>query len=441
MNSSGLSYTARSPARVPFTMPAILRTALTLLLLCPALSHAASAARQYDAHYLAEIRPQTGTIHVELKLSGERLPRKIVFHIDPKRHRAMTSSDPLEITNTTVTWQPRGKFSQLNYDFVINHERAPGRYDSLLTADWTVFRGDKLVPRAAVTAVRRLESRATLEFVLPQGWAAITPYGPANAKILRLDDPGRRFDRPEGWMLAGKIGSRAELIGGIQTLVAAPTGESARRQDMLAFLNWNLPHLAGVFPTFPKRLLIVSAGDPMWRGGLSGPASLFLHSGRPLISENRTSALLHELVHVAMGIHGDPESDWIAEGFAEFYSLETLRRSGGIGKQRYAEAISKLAKWGNRTPSLFGSESSGMRTARAVITMKAVDVEIRSLTAGRASLDDVARELAAQQGEVSLERLQAVAAKIAGQPLKSLERSKLTGGTTDKVTTKNAKGT
>jgi hypothetical protein len=409
-------------------MPAILRTALSLLLLCPALSHAAAAGvRQYNAHYLAEIRPQTGTIHVELKLAGERLPRKIVLHIDPKRHRAMTSTDPLEITDTTVTWHPHGKFSRLNYDFVINHERAPGRYDSLLTNDWTVFRGDKLVPRAAVTAVRGLESHATLEFVLPQGWAVITPYGPTNAKILRVDDPRRRFDRPEGWILAGKLGSRAELIGGIQTLVAAPTGENARRQDMLAFLNWNLPHLAGVFPTFPKRLLIVSAGDPMWRGGLSGPASLFLHSGRPLISENRTSALLHELVHVAMGIYGDAESDWIAEGFAEFYSLETLRRSGGIGKQRYAEAMAKLAKWGKHAPSLFGSESSGMRTARAVITLKAADDEIRSLTAGRASLDDVARELAEQQGEVSLERLQAVAAKVAGHPLKSLERSKLTG--------------
>ena len=43
------------------------------------------------------------------------------------------------------------------------------------------------------------------------------------------------------------------------------------------------------------RLLIVSAGDPMWRGGLSGPSSMFLHSDRPLISENRTSTLLHEL--------------------------------------------------------------------------------------------------------------------------------------------------
>jgi len=407
----------------------IRRTILTtLLLLCTALPAAAAptaAKRHYSAHYVAEIRPQSGVIHVELKLSGERLPKKIVLQVDPKRQRGFTSTDVLDVATTTVTWQPRGKFSRLNYDFVIDHERAPGHYDSLLKNDWAIFRGDKLVPRARVTAVRGLESNATLEFLLPEGWAVITPYGPTNAKVLHIDDATRRFDRPQGWMLAGKLGSRAESIAGIQTLVAAPAGDGARRQDMLAFLNWNLPHLAGVFPTFPKRLLIVSAGDPMWRGGLSGPASLFLHSSRPLISENRTSTLLHELVHVAMGIYGDSESDWIAEGFAEYYSIETLRRSGGIGQSRYDDAIARLARWGKGAPTLFAKESSGARTARAVIALKALDAEIRAATAGKASLDDVARELAVHNGKVSLERLQSVAAQFAGRPLQSLERSRL----------------
>ena len=182
-----------------------------------------------------------------------------------------------------------------------------------------------------------------------------------------------------------------------------------------------------MFPAFPQRLLIVSAGDPLWRGGLSGPASLFLHSSRPLISENRTSTLLHELVHVAMRIHGDRESDWMVEGFAEFYSLETLRRSGGISEQRYEEAIQRLANWGARQPDLFSKHSSGAQTARAVIVLKAADDEIRKLTQGRASLDDVARELATRRGEVSLEMLQSIAQKVAGQPLQSLDRMRLTG--------------
>jgi len=391
------------------------------------LAPASAEAATYEARYRAQVLPEAGKVHVELKLTGTKLPSKIVLRIDPHRHLSFASTDPFEVKDSQVTWRPRGKFSRLSYDFVVNHERSPGRYDSLMTKDWALFRGDKLVPRATVTSVKGLEARTTLEFVLPETWTAITPYAPASNGALPIDDPKRRFDRPTGWMLVGKLGNRGERIAGIQTIVAAPAGDSVRRQDMLSFLNWNLPQLANVFATFPKRLLIVSAGDPMWRGGLSGPGSLFLHADRPLISENRTSTLLHELVHVAMGIRGDHESDWIVEGFAEFYSIETLQRSGGISKQRYEEAMQRLGDWGKRTPDLFAKRSSGAQTARAVVVLKEADQEIRKLTQGRASLDDVAGELAKRRGEVSLELLQSIAKQVAGKPLQSLERQRLSG--------------
>jgi hypothetical protein len=386
---------------------------------------AATAPVFYDAHYRAEVRPATKLMHVELKLSGDRLPRKLVFTIDPHRHQAFASTDKIEVSGKTVTWYPQGRFSRLNYDFVINHERSKDHYDSLITQDWALFRADKMVPRIAVTAARKLHSRATLEFVMPAEWTAATPYPSSAQNQWLIDDPQRRFDRPAGWILLGKLGKRSEIIAGVQTLVAAPMGNNARRQDVLAFLNWNLPPLLEVFPKFPRRLLVTSAGDPMWRGGLSGPSSLFVHADRPLVSENRTSTLLHEIVHVAMGLRADEESDWIVEGFAEYYSLETLHRSGGIGKQRYTEALRRLREWAQRAPSLFEKSSAGATTARAVIALKQADDEIRQATSGKANLDDVARELASSRGEVTLERLQSITAKIAGRPLKSLERSAL----------------
>lgn len=405
-------------------MPSALRIAVVAAALIAA---SPVLAATYDAHYRVEAQPASGNLHVELKLSGETLPGKIVFTVDPRRHRNFTSTDSVEVADDTVTWRPHGKHSRLYYDFVVNHERSSGRFDSLMTRDWALFRGDRLIPSARVTAVRGLESRATLEFQLPQEWTAVSAYPALPSGHFHIDDPARRFDRPRGWMLIGKLGKRSEMIGGVQTIVAAPAGDSARRQDTLSFLNWNLPHLLNVFPDFPRRLLVVSAGDPMWRGGLSGPSSLFIHASRPLISENRTSTLLHELVHVAMGIRGDEESDWIVEGFAEYYSIETLHRSGGIGQQRYEQAMERLEKWGRRTINLFDARSSGATTARAVIVMKEVDSEIRALTGNQASLDDVARELAARGGEVTLERLQATAQKIAGKPLRSLERPTLSG--------------
>lgn len=386
-------------------------------------AHAASPAF-YDVTYRTTFDPDVAHVAVEVELAGEKLPSRIRLAADPLRYRNFRSTDPLQVGNEEVVWQPQGKKSRLRYDFIVNHKR-PGGYDSYRTRDWALFRGDKLVPSASVTAAKRLQSRATLELILPADWTAAMPYAADGKFRYRIDDPERRFDRPAGWMLVGKIGVRSERVEKVNVVIAAPEGDNARRQDALAFINWNLPKLLEVFPQFPKRVLVVSAGDPMWRGGLSGPGSLFLHSDRPLISENRTSALLHELVHVAMGIRGDPESDWIVEGLAEFYSIQTLRASGGIGQRRYEQAMESMRRWAVRAPSLFVKTSNGTTTARAVLVFQAVDAEIRKLTNNAASLDDVARKLASERGEVSLSHLQAVAQQVAGKPLHSLQREHL----------------
>jgi predicted metalloprotease with PDZ domain len=385
----------------------------------------AASPRYYDAAYRVTFQSGASDAQVELKLSGEQLPSKIVLLIDPQRHRAFSSNVPLEIDDQEVVWRPKGKQASLRYRFVVNHQRTSGSYDSYITRDWALFRGDKLSPRTRVTAAADLHSRTTLEFDLPKGWSAVTPYSAAGELRFAIDDPKRRFDEPEGWMLVGKIGVRSERIQHVTAVIAAPEGDKARRQDALAFINWNLPQLLEVFPQFPKRVLIVSAGDPMWRGGLSGPASIFLHTSRPLISENRTSPLLHELVHVALGIRGDHESDWIVEGLAEFYSIQTLRRSGGISQRRYEQAVENLQRWAQRAPTLFTKSSTGPTTARAVLVFQRVDSEIRGLTGNAASLDDVARKLAAKRGEVSLALLQDVAREVAGKPLQSLQRQRL----------------
>lgn len=404
---------------------------VAIALLATASTASAAKIAYYDATYRASFKPGVEHAQVELELKGEKLPSKVVLQVDPQRYRNFHSSEPLEVGPKEVVWRPQGKQSSLRYEFIVNHQRSSGSYDSYLTQDWGLFRGDKLTPSTRVTAARNLQSRTTLQFDLPKGWSAVTPYPAVGEQTsgnpsFRIEDPKRRFDEPEGWMLVGKIGVRSERIHHVNTLIAAPEGESARRQDALAFINWNLPKLLDVFPDFPKRVLIVSAGDPMWRGGLSGPSSIFLHSDRPLISENRTSPLLHELVHVALGIRGDDESDWIVEGLAEFYSIQTLRRSGGIGQKRYEQAMDNLKKWARRAPTLFAKSSTGATTARAVLVFQQVDAEIRALTDGAKSLDDVARALAADRGEISLVQLQEIARQVAGKPLQSLQRERLT---------------
>ncbi|WP_444931169.1 hypothetical protein ACJJIF_05120 [Microbulbifer sp. SSSA002] len=395
-----------------------------LLILSLLLTLLSPAVRAYEILYTAEISPDSQLAQVEIALSGEDMPSKLVLNLSSGRYRDLQSSSPLEIEGDKANWRPEGKNPTLKYHFVINHQRSNGGFDSRITKDWAILRSDKLI--APVSATSRGRSTAQLKLLLPDEWYAALPYPKTEDNLYQLSDPKRKFVRPKGWMIVGKIGSRQDLIAGTETRVAGPKDENLRRQDTLAFLNWNLPELKKIFPLFPDHLLIVTADDPMWRGGLSGTRSLYMHADRPLISGNRTSSMIHELVHVGTGIHGDDESDWIVEGLAEFYSLEILRRTGGISETRYQEAMDKLVNWGKKAPSLLVKRSSGPITARAAGVMQQLDREIREASNGKASIDDVARELARTRGEVTLKRFRLLSEKAAGRPVAALAIENLT---------------
>ncbi len=392
---------------------------------------ARAAAREYAVGYRVEVLPEEGIARVGILLGGlpGAVPSRLTFTIDPERHSAFSGNGKVETPEAgTVVWEPPSKGGRLDYVFKVERRKGENHYDARMTPDWAIFRADHLVPSVAVRSHPDAVSRSTVEFVVPEGWSALTPYPGIEGLRGRIEDPERRFDRPKGWLLLGRLGSRREEIAGVEVVVAGPTGQSLHRLDVLSFLGWTFPELAKIFPELPPRLLIVMARDPMWRGGLSGPASLFVHGDRPLVSENRTSTLLHELVHVLSGVHGDPESDWIVEGLAEFYSVELLRRTGGIGELRFSEAMGDLAAWGADVKSLFVRRSSGPTTARAAVVLRAADYEIREATDGRRSLDDVARRLAAAEGDVSYKLLWEAAEQVAGRPVEALRREHLPGG-------------
>lgn len=212
---------------------------------------------------------------------------------------------------------------------------------------------------------------------------------------FRIDNPQRKFDRPTGWILAGKIGTRRAKLGETQVTIAAPVGEGMRRMDALTLLTFVWPEMQAVFPRDPAKLLVVGAGDPMWRGGLSAPNSYFMHADRPLVSENGTSSLVHELVHVFSRISDTDKSDWISEGIAEYYAIEVMRRAGGLSEDRYQKVREHLIKWSKPVKTLRTETSTGPVTARAVLLLQELDREIRQATKDgqQRSLDDVARGL------------------------------------------------
>ena len=158
----------------------------------------------------------------------------------------------------------------------------------------------------------------------------------------------------------------------------------------------------------------------MWRGGLSSPNSFYLHSSRPLISENYTSTLIHELVHVATRIRDADGADWITEGLAEFYAIELLRRAGGMTEDRYRKVREDLSNWGKDIDTLRAKHSSGARTARATIFFQDLDREIRARSDDALNLDDVTRKLMHQRN-VDRAQLKRIAEDLVGRPLKTFD--------------------
>ncbi|TRX74508.1 hypothetical protein FM069_13110 [Pseudomonas mangiferae] len=291
-------------------------------------------------------------------------------------------------------WQPPAGKARLSYRVKISHPRGNDRFDARITPNWALLRGDDLVPAVEVRLDERVELVARMTVELPEGWKTVETGWPRIGKNrFRIDDPERVFDRPTGWMLAGHLGSRRAKLGNTDVTVSAPVGEGMRRMDVLTLLTFVWPQVQAVFPRDPAKLLIVGAGDPMWRGGLSAPNSLFLHAGRPLVSENGTSSLLHELVHVFSRIHDTDASDWVSEGLAEYYAIELMRRAGGLSEDRYHRIRADLRQWSKGVKSLRGERSSGPVTARAVLLLQDLDKEIRTRSQQRYSLDDLARGL------------------------------------------------
>ncbi len=365
-------------------MPArlsLLFAVLILLVAGPAL-----AAKRVDLDYHVRLLPEQDQAEVRMVLEDGARVRSFDFNLGDEGRYSDFQADGewSEDTPGRGIWRPAAGKAELRYRVRISNQRDSGRYDAMMTEQWALFRGDDLVPAANLDEVDGTRFVARLTFELPEGWKSVETGWPRVGKNrFRIDNPERLFDRPVGWMLAGKLGSRRDQLGQTDVTVSAPVGQGVHRMDILTFLSFVWPELQNVFPRDPAKLLIVSAGDPMWRGGLSAPNSLYLHADRPLVSENGTSSLVHELVHVFSRIRATDRSDWITEGLAEYYAIELMRRAGGLSESRYRKVREDLTQWSRGVDSLRTERSTGKVTARAVLLLQELDREIRNRSKGR----------------------------------------------------------
>lgn len=384
-----------------------------------ALSSAALAAPaadkpKYDVIYTVEFLPASAKAAIEIRTQPQagRLV-SMDLNMPAASYSGERADGTLKRQGDRVLWTPPLTGGALHYQVLIDQRRANGEYDSRITADWVITRGDHLFPSAVIRATKGSGSTARLHFVLPKGWDDMeTPFAKLSGGDFAVTNPARKFDRPVGWMAAGKLFSTRETVAGTRVTVTAPKGEKGDQLATIAMLRQALPEMDGAFGKLPDKLLIVRAGDPMWRGGLSAPRSLWLHAERPMLSQNGTSPILHELTHVLTQVRGGPEDDWIAEGLAEFYSLEIGRRAQLISDDRFAKSIKMAGRLGAKVDALRGPASNRDRTRKAVALFAQLDGELH---AHGSNIDALMQQLM-RHDAVTLAQLQKDAAKLEGRP-------------------------
>jgi hypothetical protein len=383
----------------------------------------AMTTKTFALDYTIELLPKQDQARVTMALGkGSERVTQLTLDFDARRYSGFkaTGGQFAAAGAGKATWTPAGSGSTLSWLVRVTRQREAGDFDARMTADWAIFRGDKIVPFIKARMKKGTESVARLRFVLPPGWSNVDTGWVRHADgAFLVDNRERKFDRPIGWMVAGKVGTRRDQFGLTELAVAAPNGDAFDRMGAMTFIHFVWSEIEAAFGRTPPKILIVGAGDPMWRGGLSAPNSLFSHTSRPLVSENGTSTLIHELTHVVTRIRARDRSDWLTEGLAEFYSVELVWRAGGMSDQRRDKVYADLRDWGRGVKSLRTDRSSAEITARAAVLLHELDAEIRKRTGDDQDIDDVAKLLRAKR-VVSTQDLVAATEKVLGGPSKVL---------------------
>ncbi|MEB2622165.1 hypothetical protein [Pseudomonas sp. YuFO8] len=390
-----------------------------------ALSAPVWAAKKVDLDYHVRLLPQSDQAEVRLTLAQGAAVRSLDFELGDGSHYSDFKADgQWQLTEgkpARGVWRPAAEKASLTWRVKISHGRKSGSFDTRMTPTWALMRGDDLVPPARLDQQDGIELVSRLEFELPTGWQSVETAWPRIGKNkFRIDNVSRLFDRPTGWMLAGHLGSRRTRLGETEVTVASPRGQGMRRMDVLTLLTFVWPQVQAVFPRHPTKLLIVGANDPMWRGSLSAHESIYLNSRLPLVSESGTSPVVRELAQVFGRINDQQRSDWISEGFAEYYAIELVRRAGGMSDERYEGLHGKLVKDSQKVTTLRGEQINAAQVAKAVLMLQELDREIRLKTRNKRSLDDVLRG-AMHLGSIDTKEFVQLSESVLGESSKVLD--------------------
>ncbi|HEV7732934.1 MAG TPA: hypothetical protein VGR62_12255 [Candidatus Binatia bacterium] len=380
--------------------------AVLVALLLAATAHAADRPT-FSVDYVVRIASgDPGRAHIRWELAGiDEIARfRLVFR--DGRAADVQGTGRLDWQGRTLEWTPGGPYAHLEYTITIDKHRPTGgpRYDSHAEPTWVATRARHLFPQINVhfrPGAEAARARARLLFRLPKGWKSVATGELIGSHAFVVEEPGKRLARPRGWFLLGDVDTTTRRIAGMEITVAAAPGSGLDVPRLFRFYEQTIPLLAPLLGSPPARLLVVSAPDPMWRGGISGEGSFYVNGRIAVRSRDRTSTYLHELIHVWQPFRPEGDGRWISEGLAEYYSLVIQRRAGMLSAAGFARGIELFARHGRWDIDLSRTHDAAALNNSAPLVLHWLDTEIARATDGAKSLDDAVRRLAADSRELT----------------------------------------
>ena len=405
----------------------MIKLCLTALLLLAANAHAA-----YDGqpnHYRVSINSDASRAHVEADVwvEGNELA---LFGVDPTAQLKNGQAEFLErITVTDMAGAPialtdkgEGEYEiagerrvRLRYDVRLEHDKftwpAGSEEVSYHTDEGLMATGNALFLVPGV----KMHGKTQVEFVLPVGWKAHTPWRAAGSANAFMVDTRR--DLVSNALFLGTARADSIKAGGMELTLVMGKRYWPQRAVFMELIERQLASYHAMFgkpPLADRYLVIINQNASGDGGAFAGSFSQFLRGDGDRASRAIWGRVVaHELLHFWNGQSMAPETDrqeWFKEGVTDYLTVATMARNGLVDRDyliRFLENLARGQMVARMGLNLKGTVQDAAKDKHknwllvyggGSVAALAMDVELRRATNGKAGLPDLMKALFAEFG-------------------------------------------
>jgi hypothetical protein len=184
---------------------------------------------------------------------------------------------------------------------------------SRISPDLAVIRSTSLFPRIDTSSA---EAKLGVEFDLPPGWVAVTPWRSEEGRVIVPVHLGASIE----YFALGPFETRMVSAGSTEVQVATPALVATAGFPIETIISREMELLAAPFKR-PGPFLATVVPDSFMHGGAAGDHSI-VQSSAPVV-------LAHEVFHWWNDASlTAPDASWFREGLTEYYGIRVAREVG-----------------------------------------------------------------------------------------------------------------